>query len=65
MYRINELLAYNCKDVLVETKTGHKYKGRCHVYCEFGEDEDTPEEYITINGGLCIDAADIFKITEN
>ena len=66
MYNIHDLLKYNNKDVEVETKERHKYEGCCNVYCEFEDDDhiETPDEYITINGGLCIDIDDILDISE-
>lgn len=64
MYNIHDALPYNCKDVAVKTVSGHKCTGRCHVYSEFEDDRDVPDEYITIDGGTCIDLADIAEITE-
>ena len=67
MYSIHDLLKYNGKDVTVETNERHKYEGQCHVFCEFEDDDhiEVPDEYITINGGLCIDISDILEISEN
>ena len=64
MYSIHDVISYNCKNVRVKTKTGHEYSGRCHVHCELGDDDETMEEYVSINGGLCIGIEDIAEITE-
>ena len=66
MYNIYDVLPYNCKDVTVKTVSGHEYNGRCHVFSEYEDDDhiETPDEYITINGGLRIDIDDILEISE-
>lgn len=64
MYSIYDVLPYNCKDVTVKTVSGHECNGRCHVFSEYEDDRDIPDEYITINGGTCIDIVDIAKISE-
>ena len=63
MYSIYEVLDFNGKEVRIKTKSGHSYRGHCNVYCELN-DNDSMEEYITIDGGLCVNVSDLDEIKE-